>query len=142
MDHRMDGQTHFIETMGASKYLSIFIDCAATNLSYRFGSRFSFISDRALDTFSMDSLDVFVTPESVSKCLSRNVFVIATVFVNEVSKMTLKSPSAEMTLGFRCSGTVSSTVDAASVDASIDDVGNWASPSGETSGDTGSFAKQ
>ena len=46
---------------------------------------------------------MLVTPERVSKCLSRKVLVIATVLVNDVSKTTLKSPSAEMTLGFRVS---------------------------------------
>ena len=52
----------------------------------------------------MLSLDWFVTPDNVSKCLSKKVFVMATVFVKDVSKTTLKSPpSEESTLGFRTS---------------------------------------
>ena len=42
-----------------------------------------------------------MTPDSVSRCRSRKVLVMATVLVSEVSKTTLKSPSAEITLGFR-----------------------------------------
>ena len=101
---------------------------------------------------------MLVTPERVSKCLSRKVLVIATVLVNDVSKTTLKSPSAEMTLGFRVSDDVSVTEgpdadseviagafdnvdgvgsDRISGDASKEgDVGISESLTGETSGDT------
>ena len=98
-----------------------------------------------------------MTPERVSKCLSRKVLVIATVLVNDVSKTTLKSPSAEMTLGFRVSDVSVTEVpdanseviagafdnvdgvgcDRISGEASKEgDVGISESLTGETSGDT------
>ena len=96
-------------------------------------------------------MELLVTPDSVSRCLSKNVFVMAMVLVSEVSKTRLKSPSHEITLGFRMSGRILSAVATSAVVALIvsvvvvvivvgrgndDGAGINESVTGETSGET------
>ena len=93
---------------------------------------------------SKESLELLVTPDRVSRCLSKNVFVMATVLVSEVSKTRLKSPSAEITLGFRMSDLIRSAVAASAVvvaaalavSAVVKAASICGSLTGETSGDT------